>query len=213
MGERSFKILRELVIWATVLLSVSALSVGQNAPAPQLANASSDGGDDLQAQIRALQISVARMQSRIDSMQAETEKLRAELRDTRARLSALDFSPKPPSGSSSGSRAASLHEPCQSDELAKADNNLQNRLSNLEEEQQLLKSKVDDQYQTKVESASNIAFACQVWPCSTYSAIEGALITRMFPVSPNSVALWIPMPHLALPFGNRWSDSMFPVPR
>lgn len=153
MGERSFKILRELVIWATVLLSVSALSVGQNAPAPQLANASSDGGDDLQAQIRALQISVARMQSRIDSMQAETEKLRAELRDTRARLSALDFSPKPPSGSSSGSRAASLHEPSQSDELAKADNNLQNRLSNLEEEQQLLKSKVDDQYQTKVESA------------------------------------------------------------
>src|SRR5579883_3263410 len=71
MGERSFKILRELVIWATVLLSVSALSVGQNAPAPQLANASSDGGDDLQAQIRALQISVARMQSRIDSMQGK----------------------------------------------------------------------------------------------------------------------------------------------
>src|SRR5579875_3258080 len=82
MGERSFKILRELVIWATVLLSVSALSVGQNAPAPQLANASSDGGDDLQAQIRALQISVARMQSRIDSTQAETNNLRAALRDT-----------------------------------------------------------------------------------------------------------------------------------
>jgi uncharacterized small protein (DUF1192 family) len=154
MGERSFKILRDLGIWATILLSVPALSVGQNAPGPHPANASSDAGGDLQAQIRALQISVARMQSRIDSMQAETEKLRAELRETRARLSALDFPPKPPSGSSSSSRGASPDEPSQSDELVKADNNLQNRLSNLEEEQQLLKSKVDDQYQTKVESAS-----------------------------------------------------------
>lgn len=154
MGERSLRILRELGICAAILLSAAALSLGQNAPAPRPANVTSGTAGDLQAQIRALQLSMAYMQSRMDSMQAETEKLRAELRDARARLLALASPPKPASASPASTHGAALPVQSEPNASANPNNNLRNRLSSLEEQQQLLESKVDDQYQTKVESAS-----------------------------------------------------------
>lgn len=156
MCKESLKI-REFGWCAVILLVSAAFCAGQNGTASALRPAGSPSAmtGGVEAQIRALQSGMARMQSQMDTMQAETERLRSELRDTRARLAALAPPPKTtePAANPRNTQlaAASLPEP---DAQPKAGNNVQNRLSDLEEQQQLLKSEINDQYQTKVESAS-----------------------------------------------------------
>lgn len=156
MSGRSFKAFREISLCAAILLGAAGLCVGQNAsvPAPSQGNPSPGTMASLEAQIKALQSGMARMQSQMDGMQAETERLRTELRDTRARLIALDPPPKPIPSPLAGTLTASATQTAEPGGGAKTSNDIQNRLSDLEEQHQLLKSKVDDQYQTKVESAS-----------------------------------------------------------
>lgn len=155
MDKRSSKLLRQLSICAIFLLGAAGWCAGQNAPAPAVRPASATPGaaDDLAAQVRALQSGMMRMQAQMDSMQAETEKLRAELQQTRARLAAIDPPPKPVS-SPKALQASVAGAPTETDPQAKSAKAVQNRLANVEEQQQLLKSEMNDQYQTKVESAS-----------------------------------------------------------
>ncbi|HET7099680.1 MAG TPA: hypothetical protein VFJ52_00905, partial [Terriglobia bacterium] len=158
MDKRSSNVLRQLSVCAVFLLGTAVWCAGQNTPAlsERPADAKPGTADDLAAQVRALQAGMMRMEAQMDSMQAETEKLRTELQQTRARLAAIDPAPKmPPASSSPPQQAALAATPAEAAPQAQsAKKDVQNQLANVEEQQQLLKSEINDQYQTKVESAS-----------------------------------------------------------
>jgi len=106
---------------------------------------------DLQQQIRELQSAVAEIKAEAAEYRAETHALRAELEATRSQLqlqktTESEVATNVPSDSTSSQSAVSLALPQQS--------KTSDRLAKLEEEYQLLTGKIDDQYQTKVESAS-----------------------------------------------------------
>lgn len=88
-----------------------------------------DAVRELQAEVRELRTAVVELRSEAGQYRAETEQLRKELQATR-------------SASAPGAPAAAAPAP------------LEERVSSLEESSQLLSSKLDDQYQTKVEAAS-----------------------------------------------------------
>ena len=86
-----------------------------------------DAVRELQAEVRELRTAVVELRSEAGQYRAETEQLRKELQATRGA-----------SATAAPTGATPLEE----------------RVSSLEESSQLLSSKVDDQYQTKVEAAS-----------------------------------------------------------
>jgi hypothetical protein len=104
---------------------------------------------DLQMQIRELQSAVAEIRSEAAQYRAETQELRGELAATRAALKRDDASE--PAAVATQKEAAvdssAVQENGQSSRAA-------DRIARLEDEYELLAGKVDDQYQTKVESAS-----------------------------------------------------------
>ena len=90
---------------------------------------------ELAQQVRELRAAIEDMRSEAAAYRAETTELRKELQETREQLTS--------------SAAPSNAQP------APVENNgLENRIAALEESSQLLSGKVDDQYQTKIESAS-----------------------------------------------------------
>ncbi len=110
---------------------------------------------DLKAQVQDLGSALLQMRSEMARSRAEALQLRQELQETRERLSSMDHELKEfhlretapitataASGASSGA-AAQPSEKAGQEGLAK-----------LKEDQQLLSERVDEQYQTKVESAS-----------------------------------------------------------
>jgi len=131
------------------LLSVS--SVGQVAD-PSQSETVRQAVTDLQQQIRELQSAVAEIKAEAAQYREETHTLRTELEATRSELrqyrstdssvAVADLSKDVPADSESSS-AAATQQSKSSDRLAK-----------LEDEYQLLTGKIDDQYQTKIESAS-----------------------------------------------------------
>jgi len=97
---------------------------------------------ELQQQVHELRAAVAEIRAESDQYRAETSELRRELQATRNQLAAA-----PATLSASSSYSASPA-------AASAGKSLEDRVAALEDSTQLLGSKVDDQYQTKVESAS-----------------------------------------------------------
>ena len=93
---------------------------------------------DLQSEVRELQRMVLQLQQQTLSSRAEISRLREELEIQR----------------NSGSSAASTVDEQSPAYPAATTAQLAQRLDHVEEEQQLLSGKVDEQYQTKVESAS-----------------------------------------------------------
>jgi hypothetical protein len=89
---------------------------------------------ELQEQVRELRAAVAEMRVEAAQYRSETVELRQELKATRDQLAASAPAATPPS--------------------AATDAALANRVAALEESSQLLAGKVDDQYQTKIESGS-----------------------------------------------------------
>ncbi len=96
---------------------------------------------ELQSQVRELKQMVLQLQQETTDSRTEISKLRQELQAQR-----------------SESYAASATGPADNDQLvtnsASANVPVEQRLQHLEEDQQLLSGKVDEQYQTKLESAS-----------------------------------------------------------
>jgi hypothetical protein len=90
---------------------------------------------DLQSQVRELKEMVLQLQQQTTASHAEITRLREELEVRR-----------------SASENPTIDE--QSPAYASSTAQMQPRLDNLEEDEQLLSGKIDDQYQTKVESAS-----------------------------------------------------------
>jgi hypothetical protein len=108
---------------------------------------------ELQQQVKELRSAVAEMRSETEQYRTENAELRQELRATRGPAAVVVSAP-PDSyglgGSSGPDPAPSQSEP----PSAKQTGSLEERIAALEESTQLVNSKVDDQYQTKVESAS-----------------------------------------------------------
>lgn len=101
---------------------------------------------DLQQQVSELKSAVAEMRAESAQYRAETAELRHELEMYRA---------QPGGQNEAGSSAAAVAEPQVDQEpVSNQGSSLAQRVSSLEDITQLLNSKVDDQYQTKVSSAS-----------------------------------------------------------
>jgi len=107
--------------------SINGWTQTTSSPAAQPSDAMTDAVRELQAEVRELRTAVVELRSEAGQYRAETEQLRKELQATRA---------------ASATAAPNGVTP------------LEERVSSLEESSQLLSSKVDDQFQTKVEAAS-----------------------------------------------------------
>ena len=114
----------------------------------------SDSVRQLQLQIQQLQAVVQDIKEESDRFRAETAQLRRELQTTRERLNSIDSSSKrPEDGPQVDSKVQGAHDG-QSASGPAGEKSLAERVAKLEEDQQLGNNKIEEQYQTKVESAS-----------------------------------------------------------
>jgi hypothetical protein len=126
-----------------LLLAGSILGWTQTAPPPavQQADAMTAAVRELQEEVRELRTAVVELRQEAGQYHAETEQLRRELQATHNSAAVSETG----GGTAEGAGAGSNPTPASS---------LEERVASLEESSQLLSSKVEDQYQTKVESAS-----------------------------------------------------------
>jgi hypothetical protein len=154
---------RGTALSVTALFLFSACSLAQDtasaAPPPGAATASAV--HDLQQQIRELRTMVDEMRSENAQSRAEMEQLRQELQTTRSLLERPAVSTSRPAVASSQSSAYGLGSAPPATETAAASappsqtsSSLEDRVQKLEDSTSLLGSKVDEQFQTKVETAS-----------------------------------------------------------
>jgi hypothetical protein len=104
----------------------------------------------LQEQVGELRSIVSELRSESERYRSETTALREELRSTEARIRQLNLSTE--GGAAAGQVPAAGPEPAETPKAG--DSDTPSRVARLEEEFDLLTGKVNDQYQTKVESAS-----------------------------------------------------------
>jgi hypothetical protein len=150
--EDGVKSLMSFAVCATALslvpfVSDSAFSQAQPAPPMATASSTEDSVRDLQEQVRELRSLVDEMRSENAESRAEMKQLRQDLQATRALLEQPGPAPAPPN-----QVAASNPQPAAT--LAPQSATLDQRVQKLEESTSLLGSKIDEQYQTKVETAS-----------------------------------------------------------
>jgi hypothetical protein len=126
----------------------------QPAPSSEASSARSLGESvgDLQTQVRELRALLLQMRAAIDRSHAANLEITERLRETQERLEVVDrdFRRTIRPGSVVGSGAVSQTAPPE----GKTAEGVEERVAKLEEDQQLLTGKIDEQYQTKVESAS-----------------------------------------------------------
>ena len=141
---------------AFVLLSVGS-QAQETAPAPAAPPADASVRE-LDSQVRELRAMVEEMRAENAQSRAEMRELRQELQDTRKLLAPItaatgNSAPRPEAGSAESTSAIS---PSAAQTLAATTtpSDLGSRIQKLEESTQLLGSKVDEQYQTKVETAA-----------------------------------------------------------
>ena len=157
----------EWLRWGMLMgaMAWTAFGVAQEAAKPAEATsprASSDSVSDsvreLREQVRELQAAVAAMRSDWQRARVETAELRREIDEVRAgtgpREAVLRNAVAESETNTSKAAAESLQNGAPEFQERREDREKGERSASLEEEYQLLSGKVDDQYQTKVESAS-----------------------------------------------------------
>ena len=127
-----------------ILLVITSAALGQQASSTGATNSEqlADAVRQLQAEISQLQNSVAELRSEADRYRAQTQELERRLQAISPSASALSVQPAPQASSA------------QPEQEQTPSSSTSARLAKLEEEYSLLTGKVDDQYQTKVESGS-----------------------------------------------------------
>jgi len=163
-----------VMAWTASAIAQEARNRAEPPSSPEsLSAASSDSVRELREQVRELQAAVAGMRSDWQRAHAETEELRRELNEVRAGTGPRDAvlrnavakSETTSAEAAAGSSQDGLQNVLQNDAPQENQNGDQEEdqkegqkksehAASLEEEYQLLSGKVDDQYQTKVESAS-----------------------------------------------------------
>lgn len=130
-----------------VLLTSSGFAQETKAPVAPQNDAVSAAVQELQQQVRELKDAVAEMRSEASQYRSETAELRRELEATRNQQAQAAPVPPPEDQSQPAPAEAGAVPPTPSPSL-------EDRIASLEDASQLINSKVDDQYQTKIESAS-----------------------------------------------------------
>lgn len=137
---------------AIVLLSLNIPTQAQNSPPATEEQAIALR--DLQDQVRQLRTLLEEMKTENAQSRAEMEQLRQDLKSTRALLE----KPAPPSSApvvaNATGQPGATGAPGSSVENNPPANSIEERVQKLEESTSLLGSKIDEQYQTKVETAS-----------------------------------------------------------
>jgi hypothetical protein len=147
---------RARLAWLLLLLGSASGWSQESSPA-----GSSSQGDSTAAAIHELQQQVKELRSAVTEMRSETEQYRAENAELRHQLQAAR-SPSavavaPPPGHSYQLAPSDHADPAPPPSVQPKANptaSVEDRVASLEESTQLVNSKIDDQYQTKVESAS-----------------------------------------------------------
>ncbi len=139
-----------------LLLVLHAMSVAQDTTPATPPPATDSALGDLDTQVRKLRAAIEEMRAENAQSRSEMRELRQELQDARKLLAPLAASSKenatvPPSAAPSQSGGSSSAE---TSSTSATPANLNDRVQKLEESTQLLGSKIDEQYQTKVETAS-----------------------------------------------------------
>ena len=155
---RTFAV-RGAVLAVAALVSLEANSRAQDASPTAAPAESANAVHDLQDQVRQLRSLVEEMREENAESRSEMRQLRQDLQATRALLQppATPTSGEsttavaPPSSSPNQSHAAS---DTASSSTAENSSSLEERVQKLEESTSLIGSKIDEQYQTKVETAS-----------------------------------------------------------
>ena len=106
---------------------------------------------ELREQVRELSAAIGVMRTEVEKAHSEALELRQELKNTREQVLAFKSELAPTLNRAQAQAAPVPSAPASREGEAPQ---LDQRVSKLEEEQQLLGAKVDDQYQTKVESGS-----------------------------------------------------------
>jgi hypothetical protein len=138
-----------LVLLMTVVGPVLARAQAADPPPDTPKHTMDDAIGDLQQQVRELREAVAEVRAEAAQYRAETKALRRELEAARGQISAAQPS-APTSAYQTEPAATESTAPMVISTSAK----LEDRVTALEDSSRLLSSKVDDQDQTKVESAS-----------------------------------------------------------
>jgi hypothetical protein len=150
--------LRANAIAITILFLSSSSGRAQESPN----NAAPQGGDasvrELDSQVRELRTMVEEMRAENAQSRAEMRELRQELQDTRKLLAPLtasmNNSVSVPEAATSSETSAVSSSATQTISGTATAVDLGSRVQKLEESTQLLGSKIDEQYQTKVETAA-----------------------------------------------------------
>jgi hypothetical protein len=142
---------------AFVLLSMFNLSLCSLAQesAPAAAPQSGDAAlHDLASQVRELRVAIDQMRTENAQSRAEMQELRQELQETRKLLTPLIASTNASPASSTPVESAPYSGNPASPASPASPTDLGARVQKLEESSQLLGSKINEQYQTKVETAA-----------------------------------------------------------
>ena len=139
-----------------LLLIVTALSVRVWAQTPA-SNGRPPSDQGLAATVQELQQQVGELRAAVAEMRAESAQYRAETAQLRSELASMRNSHAEPTTQASLDNATSNQAtaaPSSAAAPSDQDRPVEKRAASLEETTQLLNSKLEDQYQTKVESAS-----------------------------------------------------------
>jgi hypothetical protein len=140
-----------------LLGSLASWSQQPTAPASLPSDTTAAAIHELQEQVNELRSAMAEMRAESERYRAENTELRHELQATHGPSIASAGSPRvgaPPQDSYLMKSPANTDPATAQSPQANSTATLEDRVASLEESTQLVNSKVDDQYQTKVESAS-----------------------------------------------------------
>jgi hypothetical protein len=153
---------RGTALSVTAFFVLSACGLAQDAASPSPGDGTAGAVRDLQQQVRELRAMVDEMRSENAQSRAEMQQLRQELQSTRSLLeqpAALSTShpalaSSQPSAYGLGSSPPTTEAAAASPSTTQVPATLEERVQKLEDSTSLIGSKVDEQFQTKVETAS-----------------------------------------------------------
>src|SRR5271163_3630763 len=137
---------------AAAFVLLSAYSLAQQGTPATASQPADNSLRELDSQVRELRAVIEQMRTENAQSRAEMQELRQELQDTRKLLAPL--AAVATAGPAASVAAESAGAVSQSPSETPATVDLGSRVQKLEESTQLLGSKVDEQYQTKVETAA-----------------------------------------------------------
>jgi hypothetical protein len=147
---------RTLALWksamAAAFVLLSACSVAQQGTPATTSQPADNSLRELDSQVRELRAVIEQMRTENAQSRAEMQQLRQELQDTRKLLAPLAAAAN--AGPAASGPAESPASVSRNPSGTEAPADLGSRVQKLEESTQLLGSKIDEQYQTKVETAT-----------------------------------------------------------